>query len=80
MIPALIPTTPFNIGAGYLFNWTGFFVIFVGGIGGASIAFMISRKWCVPLSVCGHDQRRQHVLLVVGLVLVSCSVIYFRVL
>lgn len=43
MVPAMIPTTPFNVAAGYLFGWAGLPVLMVGAIGGAQIAFLLCR-------------------------------------
>ena len=43
MVPAMIPTTPFNVAAGYLFGWAGLPVLMVGAIGGAQLAFLLCR-------------------------------------
>lgn len=44
LVPTCIPTTPLNIGAGFLFGWLGLPVITSGAVIGASISFWISRR------------------------------------
>lgn len=44
LVPTCIPTTPLNIGAGFLFGWPGLPVITSGAVIGASISFWISRR------------------------------------
>eukprot|EP00040_Diaphanoeca_grandis_P012882 m.65128 g.65128 ORF g.65128 m.65128 type:complete len:314 (-) comp23524_c0_seq1:64-1005(-) len=45
LVPLCVPTTPLNIGAGFLFGWGGLPVITGGALIGASVAFFISRKF-----------------------------------
>lgn len=45
LVPLCIPTTPLNIGAGFLFSWLGLPVITIAALIGASISFFISRKF-----------------------------------
>ena len=66
-----IPTTPLNVGGGFLFGWSYLPVLVACGVGGASLAFLIGRfsvlfllfctRWCfLHVRICTNPSALTH--------------------